>query len=67
MFPHCMLPVCLAGYLIFGFVNVFYSQTLVLMLFPLKSLQGTPSDLNSVGSISVSKDCWDAVMKKLAL
>lgn len=40
---------------------------MVLILFPLKSLEGTPSDLNSVGSISVSKDCRDVVMKKLAL
>lgn len=25
VFPHCMLPMCLAGYLIFGFANIFYS------------------------------------------
>lgn len=37
------------------------------MLFLLKSLERTPSDLNSVGSISVSKGCRDVVMKKLAL
>lgn len=24
MLPHCMLPVCLAGCLIFGGVNIFY-------------------------------------------